>query len=57
MKRINHTLVTIILMLLFYQCTRNPVTGKKQLSLMSEAQEKQMGLESDPQILAEFGKY
>ena len=57
MKRINLTLIACILALLFYQCSRNPVTGKNQLSLMSEAQEKQMGQESDPQVLAEFGKY
>jgi predicted Zn-dependent protease len=38
-------------------CSRNPVTGKKELSLMSESQEKALGLESDPQIQAEFGMY
>ncbi len=43
---------------LFYSgCSRNPVTGKKELSLMSEAQEKSLGLEYDPQIKAEYGMY
>lgn len=57
MKRINYMLLLLIAGIVFYQCSRNPVTGKKQLNLMSEAQEKQMGLESDPQVMAEFGKY
>ncbi|SMD43344.1 Putative Zn-dependent protease [Aquiflexum balticum DSM 16537] len=38
-------------------CARNPVTGKKQLVFMSEAQEIAMGKESDPQIVAFFGLY
>jgi predicted Zn-dependent protease len=38
-------------------CSTNPVTGKKQLVLMSEAQEIQMGQEADPQIVAEYGLY
>lgn len=57
MKRLNLALTLAILGLLFYQCSRNPVTGKKQLNLMSEEQEKAMGAESNPAVLAEFGKY
>ena len=38
-------------------CARNPVTGKKQVVLMSEAQEIAMGKEADPQIIAQFGLY
>jgi predicted Zn-dependent protease len=38
-------------------CSRNPVTGKKELTLMSESQEKSLGLEYDPQIQAEYGMY
>ncbi len=38
-------------------CAVNPVTGKKQVAFMSEAQEKQMGAESDPGVVAEFGLY
>lgn len=38
-------------------CAVNPVSGKKELVLMSEAQEIAMGNESDPQVIAEFGLY
>lgn len=38
-------------------CTVNPVSGKKEFSLMSEQQEIALGAESDPQIIAEFGLY
>jgi len=38
-------------------CSTNPVTGKKQLVLISEAQEIAMGQEADPQIVAEYGLY
>ncbi len=43
--------------LLFNSCARNPVTGKSQVVLMSEAQEIAMGKEADPQIVAQFGLY
>jgi predicted Zn-dependent protease len=38
-------------------CARNPVTGKKELSLMSESQEIAMGKSHDPAIIAEYGVY
>ncbi len=38
-------------------CAVNPVTGKKQIVLMSEAQEIAMGKEADPQIIAQYGLY
>jgi predicted Zn-dependent protease len=38
-------------------CARNPVTGKKQVVLMSEKDEIAMGREADPQIIAQFGLY
>ncbi len=38
-------------------CAVNPVTGKKQVSLMSENQELALGAEADPQIIAQFGLY
>ncbi len=43
--------------LLFWACRANPVTGKKELSLMSPKKEAAIGKESDPQILAQFGVY
>ena len=42
---------------LFTDCARNPVTGKKQVVLMSQEQEIAMGKEADPQIIAQFGLY
>lgn len=39
------------------QCARNPVTGKKQLSLMSTKQEIALGASNDPAVSAEFGEY
>jgi predicted Zn-dependent protease len=38
-------------------CATNPVTGKREISLMSEAQEISIGQESHPQILQEMGQY
>jgi predicted Zn-dependent protease len=43
--------------LLLWACAVNPVTGKKQMVMMSEAQEIAMGKEADPQVLAFFGLY
>jgi predicted Zn-dependent protease len=40
---------------LFAACVKNPVTGKRQLTLLSESQEIAMGQESHPEVLAEFG--
>lgn len=38
-------------------CAKNPVTGKREVVLMSEEQEIAMGKEADPQIVATFGLY
>jgi predicted Zn-dependent protease len=38
-------------------CATNPVTGKRELSLMSEAQEIQIGQEQDVQVRREMGVY
>ena len=38
-------------------CATNPATGKREFSLMSEAQEVQLGQEMDPQIKQEMGVY
>jgi predicted Zn-dependent protease len=38
-------------------CARNPVTGNRQISFVSEEQEIAMGKEADPQIIAEYGLY
>ena len=38
-------------------CSRNPVTGKKELMLLSESQEISMGAEYDPSVVSQFGLY
>ncbi len=38
-------------------CAINPVTGRRELMLMTEGQEISLGRESHPQILAEYGVY
>jgi len=50
-------LVAIPLALTLTACVKNPVTGKKQFAVMSEAREVEMGTAYDPQIIAEFGLY
>ncbi|GAA4295003.1 M48 family metalloprotease [Nibribacter koreensis] len=44
-------------LLLFNSCATNPVTGKKEVMIVSEGQEEAMGLQADPQIVAQFGLY
>ena len=52
-----NSIVILSLVMIFSACSRNPVTGKREISMMSEAQEKQIGAESDPQVKAEYGVY
>lgn len=62
-KYIRTTLLTafsvIIIAGLFtlYSCATNPVTGKKEVMLVGEGQERAMGEQADPQITAYFGLY
>ncbi len=49
-------LLPILILCVFYgACVKNPVTGKRQLALMSESQEIAMGQASHPEVLSEFG--
>ena len=49
---------SLVLMALFLlECSRNPVTGKKEFMLLSEEQEKALGAESDPGIISSYGLY
>lgn len=59
MKKKNSFIIGLLSfsLVFFYSCARNPVTGKKQVVLMSEKQEIEMGKEADPQIIAQFGLY
>jgi predicted Zn-dependent protease len=47
----------LLVLLINLSCSRNPVTGKRELMLMSTEQEVAMGREADPQIVAAFGLY
>jgi predicted Zn-dependent protease len=49
--------VVTIAFILSSSCAVNPVTGKKNFVIISEAQEIQMGKEADPAIVAQFGLY
>src|SRR5215203_2773895 len=52
-----YILITCLTTVFLSNCARNPVTGKKQVVLMSEAQEIAMGKEADPHIVAQYGLY
>jgi len=60
MKKVNLfvkiTLLFTVVMLIS-SCAVNPVTGKRQVMMMSEAQEVALGLSYDPQVIATFGEY
>jgi predicted Zn-dependent protease len=49
--------VMLMIVSLVISCAINPVTGKRQIMLMSEAQEIQLGISYDPQVMATFGEY
>ena len=60
MKKLNIPVIFLLFtatILLVISCAVNPVTGKRQIMLMSEAQEIALGLSYDPQVLATFGPY
>ena len=49
--------LTLLSVALLLGCAVNPVTGKKDFMLISEEAEIRMGQESDPAIVASFGRY
>ena len=51
------TLAILIVSALTLACATNPATGKRQLNLVSESQEIEIGRQSHQQILQEFGIY
>lgn len=57
MKVLTRLTSLIIFFFLTASCAVNPVTGKKQIMLMSSAQEVQLGAEYDPQVISTFGEY
>ncbi|WP_207426296.1 M48 family metalloprotease [Pedobacter sp. SYSU D00535] len=57
MKKIFVASGLIASLFLLNTCAVNPVTGKRQVVLMSEEQEIAMGKESDPAIIQQYGLY
>jgi predicted Zn-dependent protease len=55
-KLYNVFFLTVVAMLLG-ACVYNPVTGKKEISLMSTSQEIELGKSYDPQVVAQYGLY
>jgi predicted Zn-dependent protease len=47
----------VVLVALLSACATNPVTGRRELNFMSEAQEISIAQEADPQIKQEMGVY
>jgi predicted Zn-dependent protease len=56
-RRANRARTAALSLLLIAACTMNPATGQRQLTLMSEAQEIQMGRQTHPEVLATYGAY
>jgi len=59
MKSLNYVIIMFLMasMLSFSGCKTNPVTGKKEINLMSEKKEIAMGKQYDPSIVASYGLY
>ena len=49
--------VSVVMLGVAAACATNPVTGRREFNLMSEAQEISIGQEADPQIRQEMGVY
>lgn len=47
----------VIVVALILACATNPVTGKKELMLLSESDAKELGRQTDQEIVASFGLY
>lgn len=47
----------LILLIFLLSCAVNPVTGKRELMLLSESDEIQLGTQSDGDIVAQYGIY
>jgi len=57
LKLIIRSAFVIFIAIAMSTCSPNPVSGKKDIGVMSEAREIQMGKEYDPQIAAMYGIY
>ena len=47
----------VVIVITLAACATNPATGKKEFSLMSEAQEVQLGQQMDGEVRREMGLY
>lgn len=54
MKKYFYLFLLATCSLLTVSCSVNPVSGKKQLSFMSETQELAIGKENDPAVIAQL---
>jgi predicted Zn-dependent protease len=61
MNKLTSKVVNLFLLALLFQCLNtcatNPVTGKKELNLLSVDQEVQLGADADQDIIAQYGMY
>lgn len=57
LKKISSQICLLFVLLTLQTCAVNPVTGKREVMLLSEEKEIAMGKESDPGIISFFGLY
>ena len=55
MKKLILAVLTLGSVCIPLSCARNPVTGKRQIVLVSESEEIALGQESDRQVRQEYG--
>src|SRR5438128_1273968 len=55
MKKLILSLLVVCVAAAVTDCARNPVTGRREIVLVSESQEIAMGQQSDPQVREEYG--
>lgn len=55
MYKIYQLRILLIMFCIVLSCTRNPVTGKREVVLMTKSQELAMGQQYDPEIIKQYG--
>ncbi|MCJ7582838.1 MAG: M48 family metalloprotease, partial [Candidatus Aminicenantes bacterium] len=56
-SKIGVAIILVVLMAWAVACAINPVTGKRELMLLSSSDELAMGQQTDPEILQTYGQY